>query len=229
MLALCCQANQVGHVVCGSCSITLMYAHGAQSVKCAVCNHVTPVAGGGGGAAAPLPAPAPGPAPQPMLAVNGGGQAAGGASSAAGGGGASAGGSAGGRGGSGTTVVVENPPSLDEHGNEVCGLRARLAHVYTCRSCIAGRAWKDAEPNSAADCMGLGKSRRCELLALMSCSGSQVPVSTRNTLGRRLIPPALARWQQSCTEYCLYFTRRDLSRQRLVLRCTEHPSTENLG
>lgn len=36
------QANQLGHVVCGGCQITLMYAHGAQSVKCAVCNHVTP-------------------------------------------------------------------------------------------------------------------------------------------------------------------------------------------
>ncbi|KAK9846580.1 hypothetical protein WJX81_006965 [Elliptochloris bilobata] len=138
-------ANQVGHLVCGSCSITLMYAHGAQSVKCAVCNHVTPVAGG----AAPhqLPGAAPGPAAHsqhPMLAtpngsahpgggavaVSGGGSAVGGGGGAAGGGagavsgGGSAvgggGGAAGGGGGSGgTTVVVENPPSLDEHGNEV--------------------------------------------------------------------------------------------------------------
>ena len=38
------QANQLGHVVCGGCQITLMYSFGAQSVKCAVCNHVTPVA-----------------------------------------------------------------------------------------------------------------------------------------------------------------------------------------
>ncbi|KAH7616915.1 hypothetical protein Ndes2526B_g09022 [Nannochloris sp. 'desiccata'] len=38
------QANQLGHVVCGGCQITLMYAFGAQSVKCALCNHVTPLA-----------------------------------------------------------------------------------------------------------------------------------------------------------------------------------------
>ena len=38
------QANQLGHVVCGGCQITLMYAYGAQSVKCALCNHVTPLA-----------------------------------------------------------------------------------------------------------------------------------------------------------------------------------------
>jgi len=42
------QANQLGHVVCGGCQITLMYAHGAQSVKCAACNHVTQVARPGG-------------------------------------------------------------------------------------------------------------------------------------------------------------------------------------
>ena len=37
------QANQIGHIVCGCCHITLMYAFGAASVKCAVCNTVTPV------------------------------------------------------------------------------------------------------------------------------------------------------------------------------------------
>ena len=37
------QANQVGHLICSCCTITLMYAWGAQSVKCAVCNHITPV------------------------------------------------------------------------------------------------------------------------------------------------------------------------------------------
>ena len=56
---LCLQANQVGHVVCGLCQITLMYAWGAQSVKCAVCNHVTPV-----DAAAPPPSL---PARQPKM------------------------------------------------------------------------------------------------------------------------------------------------------------------
>jgi LSD1 subclass zinc finger protein len=36
------QSNQLGHIVCLGCHITLMYAYGAQSVKCAVCNTVTP-------------------------------------------------------------------------------------------------------------------------------------------------------------------------------------------
>jgi LSD1 subclass zinc finger protein len=40
---VCAQANQIGHLVCAFCHMTLMYAHGAASVKCAVCNHVTPV------------------------------------------------------------------------------------------------------------------------------------------------------------------------------------------
>jgi LSD1 subclass zinc finger protein len=122
LLCVCAQANQVGHLVCGSCSITLMYAHGAQSVKCAVCNHVTPVTGG----AAALPAPAaaaPGPASQhPMLAVNGGG----------GGGGAAVGGAPAGGGSGGVTVVVENPMSLDEHGNEA---RSRPACPAAQRAC----------------------------------------------------------------------------------------------
>ena len=48
-LARCLQANQVGHLVCSCCRITLMYAHGAASVKCAVCNTVTPVSAEGGG------------------------------------------------------------------------------------------------------------------------------------------------------------------------------------
>ena len=46
--ARCLQANQVGHLVCSCCRITLMYAHGAASVKCAVCNTVTPVSEEGG-------------------------------------------------------------------------------------------------------------------------------------------------------------------------------------
>ncbi|KAG6788651.1 hypothetical protein POTOM_004724 [Populus tomentosa] len=36
-------ANQVAHVNCGSCRMLLMYRYGARSVKCAVCNFVTPV------------------------------------------------------------------------------------------------------------------------------------------------------------------------------------------
>lgn len=35
------QANRLGHVVCSGCHVTLMYALGAHSVKCAVCNAVT--------------------------------------------------------------------------------------------------------------------------------------------------------------------------------------------
>ena len=37
------QANHIGHLVCAQCHMTLMFAHGAQSVKCAVCNYVTAV------------------------------------------------------------------------------------------------------------------------------------------------------------------------------------------
>jgi LSD1 subclass zinc finger protein len=32
-----------GHLNCGGCSITLLYPLGAQSVKCSVCHHVSPV------------------------------------------------------------------------------------------------------------------------------------------------------------------------------------------
>lgn len=65
-----------------------MYAFGAQSVKCAVCNHVTPVAGG----AAPGRAGAGG---QQQPGGGGGGKPA------------------------QQAVLVQNPPSLDEAGNEV--------------------------------------------------------------------------------------------------------------
>ncbi len=67
MCVLCClQANQVGHVVCSLCQITLMYAWGAQSVKCAVCNHVTPV----DTAAAPPSLPARQPKMQSVVVEN---------------------------------------------------------------------------------------------------------------------------------------------------------------
>lgn len=82
---LCAQANRLGHLVCGNCNITLMYAHGAQSVKCAVCQYVTAVSssnmfrhGQPGSEVAPAP-------PSTLT----------------------------------QTVVIENPPSLDEHGNQV--------------------------------------------------------------------------------------------------------------
>lgn len=35
--------NQFAHVICGHCRTTLMYPHGAPSVKCAVCQYVTNV------------------------------------------------------------------------------------------------------------------------------------------------------------------------------------------
>ncbi|CAL5222506.1 g4880 [Coccomyxa viridis] len=93
-------ANQIGHLICACCHMTLMFAHGAQSVKCAVCNHVTPVSASS--------------VVQPQQQ-----QSSAGASS------------------NGTTtqpsgaphrpiikqsVVVENPPSLDQDGNEVQNL-----------------------------------------------------------------------------------------------------------
>ncbi|KAI8472056.1 MAG: hypothetical protein J3K34DRAFT_392560 [Monoraphidium minutum] len=98
--SLCHTVTQVpvyGHVHCGGCSIMLMYPLGAQSVKCSVCHHVTGVS-----------------QHAPWQGLGGGG---------AGGGG---------NGGGGApqrqqqppkpptqTVVVEQPPSVDEAGNEV--------------------------------------------------------------------------------------------------------------
>ncbi len=55
------QANSIGHLVCQCCQITLMYAHGAQSVKCAVCNNVTPVGQSPGGQTGQGPSPSPSP------------------------------------------------------------------------------------------------------------------------------------------------------------------------
>ena len=124
------QANQLGHVVCGGCQITLMYAFGAQSVKCAVCNHVTP--------AAPQQHSRPPPQYQqqqyqqppqyhhhhqqqqqqptgfnaPQQQQHGGAGA--GAGPAASVGASSADGAK-----PVHAVLVENPPSLDESGNEV--------------------------------------------------------------------------------------------------------------
>lgn len=91
-IILFCKANQVAHIVCGGCRITLMYAYGAQSVKCAMCNNVTQVplvrlpnapATATTAASSTNPSPVVA-APTPK-----------------------------------TTVVVENPPSLDDEGNEV--------------------------------------------------------------------------------------------------------------
>ncbi|OEL13089.1 Protein LOL3 [Dichanthelium oligosanthes] len=37
----CRHLNNIAHVNCGHCQITLMYPYGAHSVKCAICNHIT--------------------------------------------------------------------------------------------------------------------------------------------------------------------------------------------
>ena len=51
-------ANQIAHINCGGCGVTLMYAYGAQSVKCAMCNVVTQVQHAlAGGGHQPPPAP----------------------------------------------------------------------------------------------------------------------------------------------------------------------------
>jgi LSD1 subclass zinc finger protein len=97
-----------GHVVCGGCSIMLMYPVGAQSVKCSVCHFVTPAPPGGGVQPPPAPAPQQAAAGGPGLAV-GQGQAQGqmnGLSQPA-------------VKPAGQTVVIENPPSLDANGHEV--------------------------------------------------------------------------------------------------------------
>jgi LSD1 subclass zinc finger protein len=103
----CAQVPIYGHVVCGGCSIMLMYPVGAQSVKCSVCHFVT---------AAPAPGPNGAPPPPPQQPQ----QPGSGSQPPAGGGGPQ------GAGRPGQTVVIENPPSLDDNGNEVGKLLGRL-------------------------------------------------------------------------------------------------------
>lgn len=90
------QVPVYGHVLCGGCNIMLMYPLGAQSVKCSVCHHVTGVSQH---------------APWQGLGGSGGPQ----------------------RQQAGQqqrpapkpptqTVVVENPPTVDEQGNEVANI-----------------------------------------------------------------------------------------------------------
>mmetsp|Transcript_11713 Transcript_11713/g.20830 ORF Transcript_11713/g.20830 Transcript_11713/m.20830 type:complete len:200 (-) Transcript_11713:560-1159(-) len=88
------------HVVCEGCSIMLMFLAGAQSVKCSVCHHVTPANSNPAASHGPQ-GHAPqghGHGPGPSSVTN-----------------------------AGThkqvhTVVVENPPTLDEQGNEVANI-----------------------------------------------------------------------------------------------------------
>ncbi|GAY33820.1 hypothetical protein CUMW_008170 [Citrus unshiu] len=82
--------NQFAHVICGHCRTTLMYPHGAPSVKCAVCQYVTNV--NMANARVPLPANRPNgtaiPGTLPSTSMT-------------------------------QTVVVENPMSVDESGKLV--------------------------------------------------------------------------------------------------------------
>eukprot|EP00210_Caulerpa_lentillifera_P003027 g2890.t1 len=89
------QANQVAHIVCEGCRITLMYAYGAQSVKCAVCNFVTNVPPSQLRLQTQSTSPQP-PNNEPHVQTPSPVPR--------------------------TTVVVENPPSLDDEGNEVQNL-----------------------------------------------------------------------------------------------------------
>lgn len=98
-----CHALQVpayGHVVCGGCSIMLMFPQGAQSVKCSVCHYVSPVN-------ASTIAEAAGAGQRPGAKPN-------------------------------ATVVIENPPTIDDKGNEVS--------THTCRCNVvrcSRHAWQE--------------------------------------------------------------------------------------
>eukprot|EP00879_Flechtneria_rotunda_P017045 GHRR01017851.1.p1 GENE.GHRR01017851.1~~GHRR01017851.1.p1 ORF type:complete len:139 (+),score=25.98 GHRR01017851.1:779-1195(+) len=93
--SLCHTVTQVpvyGHVQCGGCSIMLMYPLGAQSVKCSICHYVTNVSQQANWSATN------------STAATGQQQAATTPPKSL------------------QTVVVENPPSLDEQGNEVANI-----------------------------------------------------------------------------------------------------------
>lgn len=81
-----------------------MYAWGAQSVKCACCNQVTPVN------ASTITSP-------PQTQANAGSSA-----------GPSGTGNVAAAGKAVHAVYVENPPSIDEHGNEVCMVRCSAGY-----------------------------------------------------------------------------------------------------
>jgi LSD1 subclass zinc finger protein len=90
------QANRVAHLQCQGCRTWLMYAYGARSVKCAICESITRTDGGqqqantsgmaGPSATAQPQLTVPVSAPTPEMPA----------------------------------VVVQNPPTVDEDGNEVC-------------------------------------------------------------------------------------------------------------
>lgn len=114
------QANQIGHIVCGCCHITLMYAFGAASVKCAVCNTVTPV---NQSTMTELPN-------QQGPSTSNSGSGAGSSRPQK----------------SQQTVVIVNPPTLDADGNEVkmqilpctshvCAIAVTDSGHAVCRAC----------------------------------------------------------------------------------------------
>ena len=121
------QANRVAHLQCQGCRTWLMYAHGARSVRCAVCEAITRTAPD-----APAPAqPSGGAGPHPRPAAP--------PTSAAGPAGGEGGGDAGPAQAAAApelpAVVVQNPPTLDDDGNEVRAAAARAGRpAWHCRS-----------------------------------------------------------------------------------------------
>jgi LSD1 subclass zinc finger protein len=115
------QANHVAHLQCQGCRTWLMYAHGARSVCCAICEAITRTAPDGPMPAAasamqPLPHGGAGARVPPLAQISLGPS----------GNGASPGSHAGGAGTAAAAsqpempaVVVQNPPSVDDQGNEV--------------------------------------------------------------------------------------------------------------
>lgn len=93
---LAMEAPQVAHINCGGCGMTLMYAYGAQSVKCALCQFVTSIT--------MLNVRVPLPSQQPRPPQAAGGPAPAPTSSHT------------------QTVVVENPMTMDESGKLVSNM-----------------------------------------------------------------------------------------------------------
>ena len=147
----CLQANRMAHLQCQGCRTWLMYAYGARSVKCAICEAVTHTAQDTSGAqthaqtqqqaqqpaaqdqaqAALQPGSQP-QAPGAAVATDTGASAGAAPAAQAEGAGAAPTGAVGA--GAGVqqsenmpAVVVQNPPSVDEQGNEVSST-ASLAH-----------------------------------------------------------------------------------------------------
>lgn len=120
------QANRVAHLQCQGCRTWLMYAYGARSVRCAVCEAITRTEGPA------QPSVGAGPQPRPAAAPT----SAAGPSGGAGGGAGPARPPAVSAAPELPAVVVQNPPTLDDDGNEVRWLR--YMQEAACR-CVAAR------------------------------------------------------------------------------------------